>query len=116
MLLDMMVKTDMGIADLLGELEAKVGPHHYDRLDLEFDEGNRASILARLQAGAPERLGSRRVERLDTQDGFRYLLSGGYWALVRFSGTEPLLRIYAEAESPSEVRELLEEARGLAGV
>ena len=116
MLLDMMVKTDMGITDLLGELEAKVGPHHYDRLDLEFDEGSRASIVARLRSGAPERLGGRRVEQVDTRDGFRYLLSGGYWALVRFSGTEPLLRIYAEAESPAEVRGLLEEARGLAGV
>ena len=51
-----------------------------------------------------------------TQDGFRYLLSGGYWALIRFSGTEPLLRIYAEAESPEDVRLILEEARTLAGV
>lgn len=116
MLLDMMVKTDMGVADLLAELEDKVGPHHYDRLDLQFDESQRAAILARLQRGAPESLGGKRVERVDTIDGFRYLLSGGYWTLVRFSGTEPLLRIYAEAESPAAVRLLLDEARALAGV
>lgn len=116
MLLDMMVKTDMGIADLLAELEDKVGPHHYDRLDLQFDESQRAAILARLQRGAPASLGGKRVERVDTIDGFRYLLSGGYWSLVRFSGTEPLLRIYAEAESPAAVRLLLDEARALAGV
>ena len=116
MLLDMMVKTDMGVADLLAELEDKVGPHHYDRLDLQFDESQRAAILARLQSGAPASLGGKRVERVDTIDGFRYLLSGGYWTLVRFSGTEPLLRIYAEAESPAAVRLLLDEARALAGV
>lgn len=116
MLLDMMVKTDMGVADLLAELEDKVGPHHYDRLDLHFDESQRAAILARLQRGAPASLGGKRVERVDTIDGFRYLLSGGYWTLVRFSGTEPLLRIYAEAESPAAVRLLLDEARALAGV
>lgn len=116
MLLDMMVKTDMGVADLLAELEDKVGPHHYDRLDLQFDEAQRAAILARLQRGAPASLGGKRVERVDTIDGFRYLLSGGYWTLVRFSGTEPLLRIYAEAESPAAVRLLLDEARALAGV
>lgn len=116
MLLDMMVKTDMGIADLLAELEDKVGPHHYDRLDLQFDESQRAAILARLQSGAPASLGGKRIERVDTIDGFRYLLSGGYWTLVRFSGTEPLLRIYAEAESPAAVRLLLAEARALAGV
>jgi len=116
MLLDMMIKTDMGVADLLAELEDKVGPHHYDRLDLQFDESQRDAILARLQRGAPESLGGKRVERVDTIDGFRYLLSGGYWTLVRFSGTEPLLRIYAEAESPAAVRLLLDEARALAGV
>ncbi len=116
MLLDMMVKTDMGVADLLAELEDKVGPHHYDRLDLQFDESQRSAILARLQSGAPASLGGKRVERVDTIDGFRYLLSGGYWTLVRFSGTEPLLRIYAEAESPAAVRLLLDEARALAGV
>ena len=116
MLLDMMVKTDMGVADLLAELEDKVGPHHYDRLDLQFDESQRSAILARLQRGAPASLGGKRVERVDTIDGFRYLLSGGYWTLVRFSGTEPLLRIYAEAESPAAVRLLLDEARALAGV
>ena len=116
MLLDMMVKTDMGVADLLSELEDKVGPHHYDRLDLHFDESQRSAILARLQHGAPASLGGKRIERVDTIDGFRYLLSGGYWTLVRFSGTEPLLRIYAEAESPAAVRLLLDEARALAGV
>lgn len=116
MLLDMMVKTDMGVADLLAELEDKVGPHHYDRLDLQFTESQRAAILERLQRGAPAALGGKRVERVDTIDGFRYLLSGGYWTLVRFSGTEPLLRIYAEAESPAAVRLLLDEARALAGV
>ena len=116
MLLDMMVKTEMGIADLLAELEDKVGPHHYDRLDLHFDESRHAAILARLQRGAPASIGGKRVERVDAVDGFRYLLSGGYWTLVRFSGTEPLLRIYAEAESPAAVRLLLDEARALAGV
>ncbi len=116
MLLDMMVKTDMGITDLLAELEAKVGPHHYDRLDLRFAESERAAILGRLRRGAPETLGGKRVEQLDTTDGFRYLLNGGYWALVRFSGTEPLIRIYAEAESPVDVAALLADARGLAGV
>ena len=116
MLLDMMIKTNMGVADLLAELEDKVGPHHYDRLDLQFEESQRSAILARLQHGAPASLGGKRVERVDTIDGFRYLLSGGYWTLVRFSGTEPLLRIYAEAESPAAVRLLLDEARALAGV
>lgn len=116
MLLDLMVKTDMDIQDLLGELEDKVGPHHYDRLDLPFDEDIRGTIVSRLQGPAPSYLAGKQIEQVDTQDGFRYLLEGGYWALIRFSGTEPLLRIYAEAESPDDVQMLLAEARDLAGV
>ena len=116
MLLDLMVKTDMDIQDLLGELEDKVGPHHYDRLDLHFEEDLRDTIVSRLQSSTPAFLGGLQVEQLDTQDGFRYLLEGGYWALIRFSGTEPLLRIYAEAESPDDVQMILAEARDLAGV
>lgn len=116
MLLDLMVKTGLGIQDLLGELEDAVGPHHYDRLDLHFDPDLRDTILSRLQGPAPSFIGGKQVEQVDTQDGFRYLLEGGYWALIRFSGTEPLLRIYAEAESPDDVQILLAEARDLAGV
>ncbi len=116
MLLDMMVKTELSIVDLLAELEAKVGPHHYDRLDLRFDESERNVVLARLQSAVPSSLAGKRVEQIDAQDGFRYLLTGGYWSLVRFSGTEPLLRIYAEAETPEDVRMLIEETRTLAEV
>ena len=58
----------------------------------------------------------RRVESIDTRDGYRFVLEGGYWALVRFSGTEPLLRVYAEGESSREVETLLAAARAIAGV
>ncbi|MDE2899472.1 MAG: phosphoglucomutase/phosphomannomutase family protein, partial [Chloroflexota bacterium] len=60
-------------------------------------------------AGAP-------VVAVDTVDGIRYRLEGGEWAVVRFSGTEPLLRIYAEAPSTDRVRQLLEATRALTGV
>ncbi len=116
MLLDMMIKTDMGVAELLSELEDRVGPHHYDRIDLHFEENQRDDILTRLHRDVPSSLAGKQVEQVDTQDGFRYLLSGGYWALIRFSGTEPLLRIYAEAETPEDVQRLLADARALAGV
>ena len=56
------------------------------------------------------------VDSIDTRDGYRFGLEGGYWGLVRFSGTEPLLRLYAEADSPEAVQSLLEELRDMAGV
>ena len=57
-----------------------------------------------------------KVSRLDTTDGFRFFLIDGSWLLIRFSGTEPLLRLYAEAESLQRVRGLLDEGKRLVGI
>jgi len=116
MVLDLMVKSGKTVSELLSTVTDMVGPHHYDRLDLQFDAAERDSIEARVQAAQPSQMSGRNVEQIDTRDGYRFVLTGGYWALVRFSGTEPLLRVYAEGESPEEVRSLLSEARSLAGV
>ena len=53
--------------------------------------------------------------KLDTRDGFRYKLEDGAWLLVRFSGTEPLVRIYAESSRQDDVQKLLEIGQGMAG-
>lgn len=111
MLLDMMVKTDQNPSELLSRLFAKVGPHHFKRLDLAFNPTDRASILRRVSSWKPNKLGNVKVQSIDTTDGFRFVLDGGWWTLIRFSGTEPLLRIYAEADSPRLVQDLIREAR-----
>ena len=116
MLLDMMVKTGKSPSQLLDMLTEKVGPHFYDRWDLEFNPSQRTSVQDRISSARPSTLAGLRVEELDTRDGYRFVLEGGYWALVRFSGTEPLLRIYAEADSQDNVAALLAEARAMAGV
>ena len=114
MLLEMMVKTGKSVSELLDDLYERVGPHHYDRIDLPFDPANRAEVERRIGANPPAALGGRSVEAVDTRDGVRFVVEGGGWALIRFSGTEPLLRIYAEAESPEAVQALLSAARELA--
>ena len=73
-------------------------------------------IERRVASQQPEALGGKRVVSRDDMEGTRFALEGGAWVLIRFSGTEPLLRIYAEAESQEQVARLLEEARALAGV
>jgi phosphomannomutase len=116
LLLDMMVRTGTNPSDLLALLFEKVGPHAYDRWDVTFDPAQREEIRGRLRLANPPSLAGRAVVEIDQRDGIRFVLEGGYWALVRFSGTEPLLRIYAEGESPAEVAALLAEARALAEV
>ncbi len=114
--LDMMVKTGRCPSELVDFLYSKVGPHFYDRLDLRFDPSQRGAIQQRVSKSRPDYIAGKRVKEIDTRDGYRFVLEGGYWLLVRFSGTEPLLRVYAEAESSGEVNRLLEEGRNLAGV
>ncbi len=116
MMLDLMVRTGKTVSELLSVLSDTVGPHHYDRLDLHFDMAEREAIERRVGTARQRQLAGRRVEDVDTRDGYRFVLPDGYWALIRFSGTEPLLRIYAEGDSPEMVQSLLTDARSLAGV
>ena len=114
--LDLMVKTGKTPSQLIDYLYSKVGPHHYDRIDIEFPEVERQRKIALLKASRPGEIAGIKVDRIDTADGFRFILTDNSWLLIRFSGTEPLLRIYAETSSPAAVKKLLEAGKALAGV
>ena len=115
-ILDLMARTGKRIPELLEELYRLVGPHHYARLDVPFQVKDQPLVQDRVAQAEPRMLGGLEVVGRDTVDGFRFHLQGGGWSIIRFSGTEPLLRIYAEAESPELVQQVLGDARGLAGV
>jgi len=114
--LDFMLKTGKTPSQLLEYLYGKVGPHHYQRQDFEFPENERQAIIKRITDNPPHSLDGVKVAKLDTSDGFRFILADTSWLLIRFSGTEPLLRTYAESDSPARVERLLELGRKLAGV
>lgn len=114
--LDFMVKTGKNPSELIDYLYSKVGPHHFDRQDFEFPEPERAKIIDHIKRNPPRNIGGVKVARFDTTDGFRYILADTSWLLIRFSGTEPLLRIYAESDTPERVEKLLQYGRELAGV
>jgi alpha-D-glucose phosphate-specific phosphoglucomutase len=114
--LDFMVKTGKTPSQLLSYLYSKVGEHYYDRIDLHFPEEKRQAIIKRVRDGAPKSIENVKVARLDTQDGFRFVLADNSWLLIRFSGTEPILRIYAETNDTERVKRMLQFGRELAGV
>jgi len=114
--LDLMIKTGKTPSELIDYLYRKVGPHYYDRVDVKFPEGERQTIIDRLQSNPLEVIEDVKVVKRDTTDGFRYILADNTWLLIRFSGTEPVLRVYAESNSPARVKKLLEFGKQLAGV
>ena len=114
--LDLMIKTGKTPSELIDYLYSKVGPHYYQRIDAKFLEDERQTIIERLRHDSPESIDGVKVVKIDTADGFRFILADNAWLLIRFSGTEPVLRIYAETDSPARVKRLLEFGKGLAGV
>jgi len=113
--LDFMAETRKTPSQLLDYLYSKVGPHYYDRRDFHVSGAKHQAIVDRLSSGPPATVAGSRVTRIDTTDGFRFFLGDESWLLIRFSGTEPLIRIYAEAESPERASRLLDEGKNLIG-
>jgi phosphomannomutase len=114
--LDLMVKTGKTPSQLVEYLYSKVGPHYYDRIDVKFPAEKRQVIVELLRSDAPRSIEGIKVVKVDMADGFRFTLADNTWLLIRFSGTEPILRIYAESNSPERVARLLEFGRKLTGV
>ena len=115
--LDFMVSTGKTPSELLEYLLSKVGAHYYHRIDVKFPADKRQAVIDRLKNNLPERINEVKVARLDTyDDGYRFTLADGAWLLIRPSGTEPLIRIYAESDSTDRVEKLLEYGKKLAGL
>jgi len=115
-ILDLMIRHQKTPSQLIDYLYSKVGPHYYDRIDIEFPPEAREKITHRLLIFRPSRIDDTEVVGLEANDGFHFTLADRTWLLIRFSGTEPLLRIYAESDSPERVKRLLAEGRSIAGV
>ena len=111
--LDLMIKTGKRPSELIDYLHSKVGPHYYGRIDVTFSESERQAINKRARDYSPESIDNIRVDSSDTRDGFRFMLADTSWLLIRFSSTEPLLRLYAESDSRERVERLLELAQDL---
>ncbi|MFC1917467.1 phosphoglucomutase/phosphomannomutase family protein [Chloroflexota bacterium] len=114
--LDLMVKTGKSPSELIDYLYQKVGPHHYRRVDLEFPARERQAIINRIQEQPPVSVDGSKVLKMDTTDGFRFMLADNSWLLIRFSGTEPIIRIYAETDSVARAEKMLTIGRKIAGV
>ena len=115
LLLECMAMTGKSLGTLAREMEAQHGPHRYGRLDLRLASlEERDQVVAALASSRREEVLSLPVRHVETMDGVKLTRADHSWVMLRASGTEPLLRIYAEASTESEVQALLAWGRDLA--
>ncbi|MDX1615185.1 MAG: phosphoglucomutase/phosphomannomutase family protein [Candidatus Promineifilaceae bacterium] len=115
-LLDMMVKTGKRPSQLLDLLFEQVGPHYYKRVEFDLDNERKAEIQANVANARPDTLGGLKVTDRVTIDGHQYIMEDGGWLLIRFSGTEPIIRVYCETTHEDKVDDILEAGMRLAGL
>jgi phosphomannomutase len=111
LLCEALAKKKMTLGQAVEEIFAEFGRVYYDRIDFRTTEKNKQAILSACKKGIP-RLANSPVRSVETIDGFKFRIDGG-WLLVRASGTEPILRFYAEADTELKVAALLKAAMNL---
>ncbi len=114
-ILDFMVQTGKKPSELVEMLFDKVGAHYYDRIDVPF-EGDRSARDQAILAAHPSTIGGLKVTGLDTTDGYKFKLEDGGWLLIRFSGTEPIMRVYCETTHQDKVQAILQDGLKIAGL
>jgi phosphomannomutase len=110
-----MVRLSQKPSELIRTLFDKVGAHYYDRIDTPFS-GDRAAREQCILDSKPDLIGGLKVLNLDTTDGFKFNLEDGGWMLIRFSGTEPIMRVYCETTHPECVKDILDDGLKVAGL
>lgn len=108
LLLEVMADAGVPLHEVISELMATYGPAHYKRVDLKLQHPVSKPEMVRLLSNhAPANIDGVDVEEVRTSDGVKYYLNDGSWLLIRPSGTEPVLRVYAEGPSAERVQALL---------
>jgi phosphomannomutase len=108
LLLEIVATSGVTLYELVEDLQEEVGPVYYQRTDLRLSHPvSKQAMSHMLVVDAPAEIGGERITGLSTVDGVKYLVADGSWLLIRPSGTEPVLRIYAEGRTPQMVKALL---------
>ena len=104
---EFMAKSGKTLDDLIEEVYEIVGAFKFERSDLHITEELKQTIIASCKANKYTSFGKYQVQRVETTDGFKFFFDDDRWLMIRPSGTEPVLRTYAEAPTLEEVREIL---------
>jgi phosphomannomutase len=109
--LEMLVKTQKTLEELISEIYQIVGKFDVERVDLKLTDFEKIKIIQKCKEGHYHHFGKEKVSKVETIDGFKYYLDGEKWVMIRASGTESVLRTYAQANSKKEAIALLDELK-----
>lgn len=108
LIVEMVASYGVSLYDLVENLLQEVGPAYYERTDLRLRHPvSKTAMTQRLVSEPPAFIGGETVKEVSTIDGVKYIMADDSWLLIRPSGTEPVLRVYAEGRSMEMVRALL---------
>jgi phosphomannomutase len=108
LLVEMIAAGKKPLVEMVDELLTEVGPVVYERIDLRLSRPvAKAEMTDFLTQKAPKQIGGEKVTEISQRDGVKYIMSDDSWLLIRPSGTEPVLRVYAEGRSPEMVKALI---------
>ncbi len=109
-IMEFMAKTGKSLKQLISDIHDVVGAFDFSRDDLHLEESKKQAIVKHCENGKITRFGGIPVVRYENIDGHKYFLEGDRWVMIRPSGTEPVLRIYAQAPDMKGVKEILQKA------
>lgn len=108
LVMEFMAKTGKSLRELIEDIYKKVGRFAYDRDDLAVSDAQKAAVIHRCQTDPFTHFGPYELIAHENMDGFKFIIDDDTWAMIRPSGTEPVLRVYAQAKDAAEVRSLLD--------
>ena len=106
-LLEMLAMEKISVNRIYARLEKEFGPHRYARYDAHYPLEKRAALMEWLKSNPPKKLLRSPLTKVDARDGVKFVAQDSTWLMLRGSGTDPVLRIYAEAKSDADVQKYL---------
>ena len=108
LLVEVMAWHKKSLGELVAQLHAEFGEHHYGRIDLELKPGQKERAIEHFSGAKMKRVLGYDVARRENLDGIKVYLGDTGWVMLRASGTEPMLRVYSETRNPAATRQILD--------